>query len=464
MLSNLLATDEVTALDKFLSPTGSFCWLVILLAVFALFYLIFCSYYKVNNTVKLIGWCYSAFMIICDIVILAVKLDIFTLGSVLFSAMLLMAIISIVLPNNTGGAVIATTNSDQTEQKPANVGSYVVRELENGRTCFELYDRSNKFIVRSHYCYKDVQQAMEQIEVTRENGKIAALQDRTAQWIQEADHPKFEMYRDGEKFFFHLAVNGKYVILKSKGYDDLATCKVMLKKAMKAVLSEKVYRSVELLNAEEAQFTSDRYYESNSSIVRNPEATPEEKPEEKTSTPEVIPQAVQEEVAVTTNDEPESTENGVVFSNEVLTLWDRYALLDKDGKRFFDEIRKKAQSIPTVKENETRFYLSYKIKRDLLVKLLIKRGVVETVFMLIDPKFKEHLNGYDDVKVAETPTPIKVENEAYLNVVLETIDLRYATLEEQQKQREEARRLAKNEARRARRAEQKNSENIIEEA
>lgn len=403
MLQKLLAAEQATALDEFLSPSGSFCWLVILLAMFALFYLIFCSYYKVDKLVKLIGWVYSAFMIAGDIIILAVKLDIFTLGSVLFSLMLFMAILSIVLPS------AGTNNVD--ERKAKSEGCYVVREMESGRTCFELYDKNNKFIVRSCYSYNDVPQVMEQIIVSRMNGEIATLQDRTGEWVEQANHPKFELYREDEKYYFHLAINGKYVIFKSEGYSELSPCKKMLEKAMKAVLSEKVYLSVEKLNDAEAGFTAEKCYN-------------------------VALQATTKEGAVAEKDPnlAKSGDNGTeaereenAFPNKMHPLWERYAELGEENRNFFDEIRKKARSLLGVKEYEAKDYLAFRLNGELLLKLQIKHGVVQTV-LLPDPKVKEHLEWHNNADLKETLPLIKVQSKSYLSVVFKAIDLRYATL------------------------------------
>ena len=104
-------------------------------------------------------------------------------------------------------------------------------------------------------------------------------------------------------------------------------------------------------------------------------------------------------------------------------------------------MRKSAKGKEGAREFESSSQLSYVVFRDKLMRLQIKRNTVEAIFMLMDPTFKN----MGDVKIKETKTVVRVENEAYFNLAMETLDKKYDSLIEQKNEREEQKKLERKE-------------------
>ena len=45
------------------SGSECLCWILVLLNIFAVFYLVFCSFWKISGLTKIIGWTYSGVLI-----------------------------------------------------------------------------------------------------------------------------------------------------------------------------------------------------------------------------------------------------------------------------------------------------------------------------------------------------------------------------------------------------------------
>jgi hypothetical protein len=139
----------------------------------------------------MIGWIWIGVLITADVIIVAIHPCILTLLCILFTIMIMTAMLSVVLP---GTVYEERFEQKEPEQKPKNktkCGSYVVREINQNKYCFEIYDKQDKFLVRSFNCYKSISDVKYAIGITRRNGEIAEIEDRTVNWIKEANHPKF---------------------------------------------------------------------------------------------------------------------------------------------------------------------------------------------------------------------------------------------------------------------------------
>ena len=79
------------------SGTECFCWILVLFNILAVFYLVFCSFWKVSRLVKIFGWVHSGVLICIAIITLFYHTCIYTLLATLFTGMMLLAILSIVL-------------------------------------------------------------------------------------------------------------------------------------------------------------------------------------------------------------------------------------------------------------------------------------------------------------------------------------------------------------------------------
>lgn len=387
------------------------CWLIVLLDILAIYYLVFVSFYKVTKFVKMIGWLWLGVLIAGDVIIVALHPCVLTLLCVMFTIMIMSAILSVVLPS--GAVEQAVVRQAQEDGKPKNkgegkIGSYVIREIDAKKYCFEIYDKQDKLLVRSLDCYKSTADVKQAIELTRESGKIADIEDRTVNWIKEFNHPKFELIKEGKAYFFRLSLDAKAVVFKSPNYQSLQECKKQLDKTVSAVASTAVYLSVEKLTDAEAK----QYKDMKAKGVESETAS-------------TVAQPI-----------GEAGEDGAIVINaeKKKTLWESYSDLSAAQKTFFNGLRKAAQEKAGVKEYESSSQLSFTLLKNNLMRIRIRRNTVEAVFMLMDAAFKQ--TDVSDAKIKETKTVLVIENETYYALALETLAKKYNLLLEQKNERE----------------------------
>lgn len=174
--------------------------------------------------------------------------------------------------------------------------------------------------------------------------------------------------------------------------------------------------------------------------------------------PEVVVEEVVAEVSEEPASEPETPvapveedENSVKFSTNQLTMAEKYAMLSKEYKGYFNEIVKHALGKEGTKETQARNYYDYKIGLTRLVRMSIKRGEIVCEYIFIDRDFKNYAS-QADLKLKSSATAIKVTDPAAVGVAKDGIDLVYQQyLEEKEYKKQQAR-----EKRRARR--QQNAE------
>lgn len=412
------------------SGTECLCWILVLFNILAVFYLVFCSFWKVTRIVKITGWVFSAGLLCATIGILIAHTCIYTLLTTVFTCMMIMAIFAVVLPQPN-----ANTEDEKADKRQGKLGAYVISKTTDNRYVFALYDSARRLIVKSKYSYASIDETKKEICVCRNNGMMAAINDKTGAWIQEEQYPTFEMYVSGGKYRFCLKIDGEYVIFDSDGFDELRSCEKTLEKAKQAVASTDVYLNTEIADGKEyVHFNDNEAHE-------DPLPTIEETAE--TIAPiaeEPIDETVIEEVAATTTEaEPveEGVIGGVAFNRDLKTLWTKYAELSEEQRRYFDAIGNYANGKEGVKRIESKDYLTFKYGKDKVVRLRIRKDTTEAVFMLVASAFKQSFTE-NELKVKEAATIIRVENEAYLDGALKTIDMQYdALLEERRIKREE---------------------------
>lgn len=400
--------------------------MIILLDIFAIFYLVFVSFYRVTRLVRMIGWIWVGVLITADVIIVAIHPCIITLLCILFTIMIMTAILSVVLPSIDYQEVHEQIEDNQRPKKDAKVGSYVIREIDKNKYCFDIYDRQDKFLVRSYNCYKTVSDVKEAIRMARRNGEIADVEDRTANWIKEVNHPKYEMNKENDLYYFKLSIDTLSIMFKSDSFKTLQECKKQLEKTIKAVQSLAVYISVEKLSSDEAQ-----QYKNMKPISFG------------TESPKAVEASNVQVFTETSAEEKKVDESAVVINtSEKKTLWESYNELSKEQKSFFDGLRKAAQEKVGSREFESSVQLSYVLFKDKLMRIQIRRNTVEAIFMLMDSTFKQ-LKNAGDIKIKETKTVIRLENEAYYSLALETLDKKYDLLLEQKAERENQRKKKK---------------------
>jgi uncharacterized protein YegP (UPF0339 family) len=385
--------------------------LIILLDILAIYYLVFVSFYRVTKFVKMIGWLWLGVLITGDVIIVALHPCVLTLLCVMFTIMIMTAILSVVLPSGAVEQVVVRQAQEDSKPKDKDGekrGSYVIREIDAKKYCFEIYDKQDKLLVRSLDCYKSTADVKQAIELTRESGKIADIEDRTVNWIKEFNHPKFELIKEGKVYFFRLSLDAKAIVFKSPNYQSLQECKKQLDKTVSAVASTAVYLSVEKLTAKEAA----QYKDMKAKGVESETAS-------------TVAQPI-----------GEIAEDGAIVINaeKKKTLWESYSDLSAAQKTFFNGLRKAAQEKTGVKEYESSSQLSFTLLKNNLMRIRIRRNTVEAVFMLMDAAFKQTDVG--DAKLKETKTVLAIENETYYALALETLTKKYNLLLEQKNERE----------------------------
>lgn len=226
---------------KSLACSGSecLCWILVLFNIFAVFYLVFCSFWKISRLVKISGWIYSGILIAVAILTLFFHTCIYTLLATIFTGMMLMAIISIILPQQ--GEIC---EKEKKIKGPAPIGSYVISETFDGWFAFGLYDAKRKNLVNSTYSYNSIDAAKEAITSCRENGKIAETEDRSGLWIQEKYIPKFEVCKYGEEYGFSLRVFNEDSLIHSRKFNKVAPCLSLLEKVKFNIGATDVYMSI----------------------------------------------------------------------------------------------------------------------------------------------------------------------------------------------------------------------------
>ena len=225
------------------SGTECFCWILVLFNILAVFYLVFCSFWKVSRLVKIFGWVYSGVLICIAIVTLFYHTCIYTLLATIFTGMMLMAILSIILPQQP-----ETRTKTEKIKPPKPMGSYVISETYDGWFVFGIYDAKRRNLINSTYAYDSVEKVKDAILACRENGLIAETEDRSGSWIQEKYIPKFEVCKYGDKYGFSLYIVEEDSIVHSEEFDRLSFCFARLEKVKENIGTTEIYMSVDKLD------------------------------------------------------------------------------------------------------------------------------------------------------------------------------------------------------------------------
>ena len=225
------------------SGTECFCWILVLFNILAVFYLVFCSFWKVSKLVKIFGWVHSGVLICVAIATLFYHTCIYTLLATLFTGMMLMAILSIILPQQS-----EPRTKTEKVKPPKPMGAYVISETYDGWFVFGIFDAKRKNLINSTYAYDSVEKAKGAIHNCRENGLIAETEDRSGSWIQEKYIPKFEVCKYGERYGFSLYIVEEDSIVHSEEFDKLSSCLARLEKVRENIGTTEIYMSVDKLD------------------------------------------------------------------------------------------------------------------------------------------------------------------------------------------------------------------------
>ena len=157
---------------------------------------------------------------------------------------------------------------------------------------------------------------------------------------------------------------------------------------------------------------------------------------------EPAPVAIVEEVA-----EEEDDEGKISFSaSQRQTLEEKYLALSSEAKGWYDEIIKYAANVEGSKRFKNVRYEEYKVGKNRLVRVLIKRGVIQCEFLLHNSDFKNYISE-NKISVKQAATTMLVEDAATVAAVKSCIDIAVAAFAEE---REYKKQLAKEKRRAAR--------------
>ena len=174
-------------------------------------------------------------------------------------------------------------------------------------------------------------------------------------------------------------------------------------------------------------------------VVKEVEPAPVEEP---AAEPEIEVEVV-EEVA-----EDAKPEGNITFSTgQQQTLDEKYLALPAEKRGWYDAIIKYASAVEGSKRFKNARYEEYKVGKNRIVRLNIKRGVIQCEFILHNSDFKNYVNE-NKINVKQAATTMLVESAATVDAVKSSIDIVVAAIEEEKEYKKQ---LAK-EKRKAQRA------------
>jgi len=237
MVLNGLLLESI--FSKLLCDTDScLSYIIIFLDILSVFYLVFCSYYKITKTVRLIGYIWSALLLCSTITLMFFHTCIFTIIGAIFTVMLEMALLSVVFKHQQKEE---DKEEKKVETKKKNVGCYVIFPTSDNKFVFGLHNKKNQLLAMSNYKYTTVEETKEAINSTKLSGESCEFEDLTKNWVADAKHPKFKMFLKKQKFFFEFAVNKDLTMLKSEAIDEPSICLKMVGEARKCVTTNVLY-------------------------------------------------------------------------------------------------------------------------------------------------------------------------------------------------------------------------------
>ena len=143
-------------------------------------------------------------------------------------------------------------------------------------------------------------------------------------------------------------------------------------------------------------------------------------------------------------------QNGnVVFSAaERLTLEQKYTQLSKKDKARYDEIVNYAKKVEGNHCFKNERYEEYKVGKNRLVRMLIKRGIIVCEFILQNSEFRNFVQE-NKISVKQSATTIKIVDESSVAAAKSSIDIAVVAINEEKeykKQLAREKRRAKNQA------------------
>ena len=112
------------------------------------------------------------------------------------------------------------------------------------------------------------------------------------------------------------------------------------------------------------------------------------------------------------------------------TLEEKYLALPTEARRWYDEIIRYASAVEGSKRFKNVRYEEYKVGKNRLVRVLIKRGVINCEFILHNSDFKNYVSE-NKITVKQAATTMLVESAATVAAVKNSIDIVVAAIAEE---------------------------------
>ena len=139
-------------------------------------------------------------------------------------------------------------------------------------------------------------------------------------------------------------------------------------------------------------------------------------------------QPVEETPEVETEEDAAGT---ISFSaGQQQTLEEKYLALSAKERGWYDEIIKYASIVDGSKRFKNARYEEYKVGKNRLVRMLIKRGVIHCEFILHNADFKNYVNE-NKISVRQSATTMRIDSEETVAAAKNSIDIVVAFIAEE---------------------------------
>lgn len=193
-------------------------------------------------------------------------------------------------------------------------------------------------------------------------------------------------------------------------------------------------------------------------VVYQPAPAPQQTEEPEVEEPKEEPakeESATEETAVTEEVAEEAEDDGVVnFATGTKTLDEKYLELTPEFKGYYDEIVRFANTVEGSKRYKNANYEEYKVGKNRLVRLKIKRETVICELVIPNLAFKNYVSE-NKVEVKQAPATIKVVDDATLSAVKDSMQIAINAIEEERAYKKEQAKLRRRQKRAAESTEEK---------
>lgn len=193
-------------------------------------------------------------------------------------------------------------------------------------------------------------------------------------------------------------------------------------------------------------------------VVYQPAPAPQQTEEPEVEEPKEEPakeEPATEEAAVTEEVAEEAEDDGVVnFATGTKTLDEKYLELTPEFKGYYDEIVRFANTVEGSKRYKNANYEEYKVGKNRLVRLKIKRETVICELVIPNLAFKNYVSE-NKVEVKQAPATIKVVDDATLSAVKDSMQIAINAIEEERAYKKEQAKLRRRQKRAAESTEEK---------